>query len=92
MYASHSRARTVNTRIALTTTKKGNLTVSEYFAKMKALSDDMAAAGRPLEDDELVEYIITGLGEDFQSLVTSVCTSKDPISVSDLYSQMLSFE
>jgi hypothetical protein len=26
---------------------------------MKALGDEMAAAGRPLEDEELVEYIIT---------------------------------
>jgi hypothetical protein len=53
-YASRTRARAVNTRLALGTTRKGNLSIAEYFGKMKALGDDMAAAGRPLEDEELV--------------------------------------
>ena len=79
-------------RIALATTKKENSTVAEYFAKMKALGDDMAAAGRPLEDEELVEYILTGLGEDFQSMVAALCARVEPISIGELYSQLLSFE
>jgi hypothetical protein len=60
MFASQTRARTVNTRLALGTTGKGNLTVAEYFGKMKSLGDEMAAVGRPLDDEELTEYIITG--------------------------------
>jgi hypothetical protein len=42
----------VNTRLALGTTRKGNLPITEYFSKMKALGDEMAAAGRTLEDEE----------------------------------------
>jgi hypothetical protein len=30
--------------------------VSEFFRKMKAFGDDMAAAGRKLDDEELIEY------------------------------------
>jgi hypothetical protein len=41
----------VNLHIALSTTKKGNVNVAEYFAKMKGYADDMTVAGRPLEDD-----------------------------------------
>jgi hypothetical protein len=52
----------------LATTQKGNLPVSEYFDKMKVLGDDMAATGRKLDDEELVEYILAGLGE-----VSGVC-------------------
>jgi len=62
MFASQTRAQTVNTRIALATTQKGSSSVAEYFGKMKTLGDDMRVAGRPLEDEELIEYIITGLG------------------------------
>ncbi|XP_062179918.1 uncharacterized protein LOC133884494 [Phragmites australis] len=47
IFGSQTRARTVNLRIALSTTKKGSSTVAEYFAKMKSYGDDMAAAGRP---------------------------------------------
>ena len=54
MYASQTRARTVNIRIALANTKKGNSTAAEYFAKMKAHGDEISAAGRRLDDEELV--------------------------------------
>lgn len=49
MFSSQTRARAVNTRIALATTQKGNLSVAEYVGKMRSLGDDMAAAGRPLK-------------------------------------------
>jgi hypothetical protein len=55
VFASQTRARTVNTRFALGTTRKGNLSITEYFSKTKALGEEMAAAGRLLEDEELVE-------------------------------------
>jgi hypothetical protein len=47
MFASQTRARTVNTQLALGTTRKGNLTVAEYFGKMKSLGDEMAAVTEP---------------------------------------------
>jgi hypothetical protein len=68
------------------------MTVAEYVGKMKSLGDEMAAAGRPLEDDELVEYILTGLDEEFDSLVSSVLARSELITISELYSQMLAFE
>lgn len=92
MFASKTRARAVNTRLALATAQKGNMTVTEYVGKMRALGDEMAAAGRPLEDDELVEYILTGLDEEYDPVVSSVIGRSDAISVSELYSQMLAFE
>jgi uncharacterized membrane protein YgcG len=92
MFASQTRARTVNTQLALRTTRKGNLTVAEYFGKMKSLGDEMAATGRPLDDEELTEYIITGLDEDYTPLVSALCARVEPISISELYSQLLNFE
>jgi hypothetical protein len=59
---------------------------------MKALGDEMAASGRPLDEEELIEYIITGLDDEYTPLVYALCARKEPISVSELYSQMLNFE
>lgn len=92
MFSSQTRARAVNTRLALSTAHKGNMSVAEYVGKMRSLGDEMAAAGRPLEDDELVEYILTGLDDDYGSLVSAVLARDELISVSELYSQMLAFE
>jgi hypothetical protein len=34
----------------------------------------MASAGRRLEDDEIVSYMLTGLDEDYESVVSVVAT------------------
>jgi hypothetical protein len=40
---------------------------------MKALGNEMIAAGRQLEDDELIEYIIGGLDEEYTPFVSAIC-------------------
>ena len=92
MFASQTRARAVNLRIALANTKKGNSSAIDYFTKMKGFSDEMAAAGRSIGDDELVEYILTGLPVEYESLVTSLVTRVESVTVDELYSQLLNYE
>lgn len=82
----------MNTRIALATTQKGNLSVTEYMTHMRALSDEMIAAGKPLDDEELVSYILAGLDLEFNPVVSAVVAKVEPITVGELYSQLLSFE
>jgi hypothetical protein len=92
MFASQNRARIVNTRLALATTSKGGQTVTEYVGKMRTLLDEMAAAGKPIDDDELLTYILTGLDMEFNPVVTSLLAMKETITVSEAYSQLLAFE
>jgi hypothetical protein len=61
----------LNTRVALATTQKSNQSVAEYVGKMLTLENEMVAANRYLEDDELVEYILTDLDNDFNSFVSA---------------------
>ena len=92
LYTSQTRARSVNIRIALTTTKKGSIPVEEYIGKMKSLADEMASVGKPIDDEELVSYICAGLDIDFNPVVTSVLARTEPISVTELSAQLQSFE
>jgi hypothetical protein len=39
-----------------------------------------------------VAYLLTGLPEEFDSLVTSVTARADPMSLSEVYTNLLSFE
>ncbi|KAG8064663.1 hypothetical protein GUJ93_ZPchr0004g38658 [Zizania palustris] len=41
--------------MALATTMKGKV-IYEYFSKMKLLTNEMASAGKPLDDEQLVSY------------------------------------
>jgi hypothetical protein len=67
--------------------------MAEYFTKMKTHADEMVAYGQPLGDEEFVTYVLTGLDDEFYiPLVSSIVTHIEPISPSELYSQMLSYE
>ena len=68
MFGAQSRANVRHVRRQLQSLRKENMTAAEYMHKMKNLADIMAAAGSPLSDDELVDYIITGLGPDYNSI------------------------
>ena len=92
MFMSQSKARAINTRMALATTQKGNLSVINYVNKMRGLADEMTAAGKKLDDEDLVSYILAGLDFDYDPVVSVVAARVEPISVSELITQLISFE
>jgi hypothetical protein len=68
------------------------MTAVVYMQKMKSLSDVMAAAGAPVSNDELVDYIITGLGRDYNSIAASLTVGNKSVPYAEFYSHILSFE
>lgn len=66
--------------------------VSEYITKMKSLADDMGSAKQTIDDEELVSYILAGLDEEFNPVVSAIVARVEPVSVRDVRSQLLSFE
>jgi hypothetical protein len=71
-FTSQTLACTISTRMALANTLKGNLSVADYLAKMLGLTNNMFAARKPLDDEDLVQYILAGLDEEYDSVVNSV--------------------
>jgi hypothetical protein len=91
-FECQSRACVINMRMALSTTKKGDMTTNRYVAKMKALTDEMAFVRKRLDDEDLVSYILAGLDLDFDSVISAISTRVEPVSVVELYGQLLSHE
>lgn len=89
---AQSRAREISTRMALVMASKGSSTIGEYFSKMKGLVDEMAYAGCCLEDEELICNILTGLDMEYNPVVSAVAARVQPISVGELYTQLVSFK
>lgn len=92
MFISQSQARITCTHYQLATMKKGSSTISEYFEKMKILSDTLAATGQPLNPYETVSYLLAGLGTEYDPFVTFVTTSVDPLPLDELYGHLLAHE
>ncbi|XP_072147998.1 uncharacterized protein [Setaria viridis] len=92
MFSAQSRARVTHLRKQLSTLKKGSMTTSVYFNKMKAIAGELAGAGRKVEDDEMISFILTGLDSEYNPIVTSVMGRTDPIPLSELYAQVMAYE
>lgn len=92
MLCSQTRARSFNTRVAMTTTRKGNLKITDYINRIKSFSDEMAAAGKPMDDEEIVAYILAGLDEEYDPVVSVITGRTEAVTIADTYTQLLSFE
>jgi hypothetical protein len=90
------RAHQVQLRTQLNKAHKENKTAEVYFNHIKNLADEMAAAGKPLEKDDVISYVLAGLNDEadngFVAAITALIKADKYISLSDLYSQLLSFE
>jgi hypothetical protein len=58
--------------MTLANSSKGSLSVAEYLANMQRHGNDMATAGKPLDDEDLVQSILARLDEDYDSVVNSI--------------------
>lgn len=75
----------MNLHFQLQTLKKGNSIVDEYFLQMRTITDGLLAAGHSLSDDDLVIYVLGGLGVEFDDVVVSL-TGRDLPSLSEVHS------
>jgi hypothetical protein len=71
--------------------RKGDQSTATYYNKMEGFVDEMAAAGKPLEDGNFISYALAGLDHDYNSFVENVM-GKAEISLGALYSQLRAAE
>jgi hypothetical protein len=86
-----TRACTVNSRIVLATTMNGDLSIVNYINKMHIFGDELATVGKPIDVDDLISYILTGLDFEYNSVVTTLVT-KENVTHGEVYAQLLSFK
>jgi len=60
MFLVHSHAWVTKVQMQLSNTRKGNLSTPAYFTKMKPFGDELIAIGKPVQDEEIVSFIILG--------------------------------
>ncbi|GJM95271.1 hypothetical protein PR202_ga11983 [Eleusine coracana subsp. coracana] len=89
MYSSATCARLVQIHIELDTTKKRDLLLA---TEIKGLATEMSAAGFPLRDNEVITYLLAGFGPDYDSSVTSMTTKTEPLTLDDVYAQLMAYE
>jgi hypothetical protein len=77
-FQSHSHVLHIQNQLVVT--QKGEQTITTYFSAMRGYVDEMAAARKPLDDDDIMSNILNGLDADYNSLIELVNGMTAPIS------------
>ncbi|RVX10885.1 Retrovirus-related Pol polyprotein from transposon RE1 [Vitis vinifera] len=91
-FSSSSRARIMQLRLELQSTKKGSLFMIDYIMKVKGAADSLAAIGEPVSEQDQVMNLLGGLGSDYNAVVTAINIRDDKISIEVVHSMLLAFE
>ena len=65
LFFTRSKARILQLRLLLQTTKKGATSIEKVILKIKSNANALIIAGQQISDDELILYILGGLGPEF---------------------------
>ncbi|XP_019163068.1 PREDICTED: probable LRR receptor-like serine/threonine-protein kinase At3g47570 [Ipomoea nil] len=83
-YACATRGRIISLKAKLTKNPRGVRSVTAYLNDMRSIADELALAQCPVSDEDLVVYVLTQLGEEYNSIMSAVRICEIPISLGEL--------
>jgi hypothetical protein len=60
-----------------------------FFMQIKRMTDELAVADHALHHDEIISYLLSGLGHDYDSFVTTIIARIDPVTLEEVYALLL---
>ena len=93
-FASQSRSHISQLKRQIQGLQQGSKSCTEYLKSAKSYADQLAAVGKPIDDEDLVSFIMSGLNPSFNSFVTAytVATRDHSPSFIDFQDDLLSHE
>jgi gag-polypeptide of LTR copia-type len=76
----------------LQTSKKGGSTCVQYLQHMQSIVDCLRSIESDVFEQDLILYILQGLGTDFDNFVTAVSMRSDSLTMVELHNLLLSHE
>lgn len=65
---------------------------NDYYFKMKSLVEDLRCARNQVTDDELVLYLLKGLGPEYDLIMVNISSRENKLPFHEVYSMLLSHE
>ena len=76
-FGYETSAKKVHLKIMLNNLRKGPMTVTEFFGKLKAITDELAIAGNPISSLDFLTHLISRLGQPYYSVVVYLKANLD---------------
>ncbi|MDV3194097.1 MAG: hypothetical protein Q8835_03595, partial [Sweet potato little leaf phytoplasma] len=77
IFNSRNRAQIMRMKTKLQTLQKGSMSLNEYFSQIKKCIDALSAVGKEVDTEDHIMYILTGLGPEYESMVSALTTSTE---------------
>lgn len=87
-----SKASVNHLKAELHTMQKGGDTIDKYLLRLKALNDQLQAAGERVTDNDLIIPTLTGLPSDYDMICTVILARDSPITLKEFRAQLLGVE
>ncbi|TXG65452.1 hypothetical protein EZV62_006727 [Acer yangbiense] len=71
---------------------RGTSSVTDYLRSIKSVADDLALAGAPLENLNLVMHVLNGIGTEFNPIAEAVRARDTVISFEELFDKLTEYE
>ncbi|XP_026415995.1 uncharacterized protein LOC113311371 [Papaver somniferum] len=79
-------------RTQLNSLKKENIYIVQYLQKIKTIADSLAAIGEKVSDEDLMMFVLNGLGNKYDVFVISPQNREKPYSFGEVKDILLSHE
>jgi hypothetical protein len=76
----------------ISTLKKGDSSMADFYHKFTSVADTLAAIDQPLKDFDLFSFFLAGLGSEYEALVTAIQQHRGEVTLDELYGDFLSYE
>lgn len=90
-YASQSQSPAMDLRLQLQTLKKDSSPISDYLNRMRFIADRLKSIGCDISDDELIIYILNGLGGEYDDFAMPIANYSTTLSFSDFCRMLLTY-
>ncbi|KAF5454397.1 hypothetical protein F2P56_024066, partial [Juglans regia] len=92
LYANRSRTRIMQLKDQLNSLNRGSNNITEYLQQVKCTADELALVDSPLTNDDLMLYILNGLGSEFRDIAAPIRTRETPFTFKELHDLLVSHE
>ncbi|KAL8146584.1 hypothetical protein AgCh_004348 [Apium graveolens] len=91
-YALPSRGHIKQLKDQFNRITKGNRSITEFMQAIKTCADQLAALGKKVEHEDLIDRVLLGLDESYTSVIEAVNGRDTPISFEELHEKLINRE
>ncbi|KAF5471555.1 hypothetical protein F2P56_008336 [Juglans regia] len=92
LYVGKSRTRAMQLKEDVTLSTRGSRSVIEFLQSIKMLADELALIDHLVSDDDLILYILNGLGPEFREIAAPICARESSMKFEELHDLLVGHE